>query len=70
MNMQGLKKHALEKLASIVSGPEYPAFLKQLIIQGQIKIEESEVEVQVRAEDKTVVTKLVSTVLHCLQMSS
>ena len=57
---QSLKKHASEKLAAIVSGPEYPALLKQLIIQGLIKIEEPEVEVQVRAEDKTIVTKLVS----------
>jgi hypothetical protein len=57
---QSLKKHASEKLSSIVSGPEYPALLKQLIIQGLIKIEEAEVEIQVRAEDKTIVTKMVS----------
>lgn len=58
--MQALKKEAVEKLAAYCKGPEYPAFVRKLIVQGLIKIEESEVEIQCRPEDKAIVTKVVS----------
>ena len=46
------------QLAEISKSAGYPALLKKLIIQGLIKIEEAEVEVQCRAEDKAAVTKV------------
>ena len=42
-----------------MSGPQYPTLLRQLIVQGLIKIEEPVVELQVRAEDKNIVSKVV-----------
>lgn len=56
---QDLKKETLEKLANFCKGPDYPGFLKKLIIQGLIKIEEPIVEIQARAEDKAIVTRVV-----------
>lgn len=56
--LEALKKEALEKLANYCKGPEYPNFLKKLIIQGLIKIEESTVEIQARAEDKAIVQRV------------
>jgi vacuolar-type H+-ATPase subunit E/Vma4 len=52
----------LEQLAAFCKGPEYPAYLKKLIVQGLIKIEEQVVEIQARAEDKAIVSKIVSSV--------
>jgi vacuolar-type H+-ATPase subunit E/Vma4 len=54
-----LKKEAVEKLAIFCKSPDYPAFVRQLIVQGLIKIEEQVVEIQCRAEDKTVVSRVV-----------
>jgi vacuolar-type H+-ATPase subunit E/Vma4 len=54
-----LKKESVEKLAAICKGPEYPKLLKQFIVQGLIKIEESVVEIQCRPEDKSIVAKIV-----------
>ena len=45
-------------MATIAKSANYPVLLKQLIIQGLIKIEEQEVEVQCRAEDKDIVSKV------------
>ena len=56
---QKLKVEAQSKLVAFVSGPQYPTLLRQLIVQGLIKIEEPVVELQVRAEDKNIVTKVV-----------
>jgi vacuolar-type H+-ATPase subunit E/Vma4 len=53
-----LKKETIEKLAAYCKGPEYPAFLKKLIVQGLIKIEEPIVEIQARAEDKAIVSRV------------
>ena len=45
-------------MANIAKSANYSVLLKQLIIQGLIKIEEQEVEVQCRAEDKDIVSKV------------
>ena len=63
--LQALKKEAVEKLATFCKGPEYPNFVRKLIVQGLIKIEEQEVEIQCRPEDKTIVTKVVSNFRTC-----
>jgi len=55
--LEALKKESVEKLATFCKGPEYPTFVRKLIVQGLIKIEESEVEIQCRPEDKAIVTK-------------
>lgn len=55
-----MKKETLEKLAAFCKGPEYPAFVSKLIVQGLIKIEEETVEIQCRVEDKAIVSKVVS----------
>eukprot|EP01034_Spumella_vulgaris_P044967 gene44967-55968_t len=56
--LEALKKEAVEKLAIFCKGPEYPAFVTQLIVQGLIKIEEPVVEIQCRAEDRSIVTSV------------
>jgi V-type H+-transporting ATPase subunit E len=62
--LEQLKKEALDKLVAYVNGPEYPTFLKQLIVQGLIKIEEPVVELKIRAEDKTIVAKVLPDALN------
>ncbi len=57
--LEQLKKEALEKLSKYCQGPEYPTYLRKLIVQGLIKIEESTVEIQARAEDKALVARVV-----------
>ena len=57
--MQQLKTEALAKLAAFTKSAEYPALLKNLIVQGLIKIEEPEVQIQARAEDKALVARVV-----------
>ena len=54
-----MKKETLAKLAAFSKGPDYPAFITKLIVQGLIKIEEETVEIQSRAEDKATVAKVV-----------
>ena len=54
--LEELKKSALDKLAALCKGPQYPAFVKNLIVEGLIKIEEDVVEIQTRPEDKTIVS--------------
>lgn len=56
--LQILKKDTLSKLAAFCKGPDYPAFLTKLIVQGLIKIEEPIVEIQCRPEDKSIVTSI------------
>lgn len=56
--LEQLRKETLEKLAAYCKSPEYPNFVKKLIIQGLIKIEESEVQIQCRAEDKQIVSRV------------
>jgi len=56
--LEQLKKESLEKLAAFCKGPDYPNFLKKLIVQGLIKIEETTVEIQARAEDKAIVARV------------
>eukprot|EP01031_Cornospumella_fuschlensis_P030549 gene30549-36920_t len=58
--LESLKKNALEKLAAFCKGPEYANFVKKLIVQGLVKIEESEVEIQCRAEDKALVSRVLA----------
>jgi vacuolar-type H+-ATPase subunit E/Vma4 len=58
--LEQLKKESVEKLAKYCQGPEYPTYLRKIIVQGLIKIEESTVEIQARAEDKVLVSRVVS----------
>jgi vacuolar-type H+-ATPase subunit E/Vma4 len=58
--LEQLKKETLEKLGGFCKSNEYSNFVKKLIVQGLIKIEEQVVEVQARAEDKQLVSKVVS----------
>lgn len=55
-----LKRECAAKLSQISQGAQYSNLLKQLIVQGLIKIEESVVEIQCRAEDKSKVNAVVS----------
>lgn len=48
----------MEKLAAFCKGPDYPNYVKKLIVQGLIKIEETNVEIQSRAEDKAIVARV------------
>ena len=50
----------MERLASETKKPEYATLMKNLIVQGLIKIEEQTVEIIAKAEDKAVVAKVVS----------
>ena len=50
-----MKQAALEKLAVVCKSPSYSAYLKNLLMEGLIKIEEEHVEIQTRPEDKTIV---------------
>jgi len=62
--LETLKKETLEKLAAFCKGPEYPAYVKKLIVQGLVKIEEQEVEIQARAEDKAIVARVLPEALQ------
>ena len=56
-----MKKDSLEELAAFCKSPGYGEFVRKLIVQGMIKIQEDVVEIHSRAEDRAVVTKVVST---------
>lgn len=56
--LQKLKKEALERLEGYTTTPQYSTMLKNLIIQGLIKIEEMVVEVQYREADKGIISKV------------
>lgn len=56
--LEQLKRESIEKLAAFCKGPEYPNYVKKLIVQGLIKIEETTVEIQSRAEDKAIVARV------------
>lgn len=53
-----LLKGATEKLVQVTKSPTYPTLIKQLIVEGLIKIEEQTVEIQARAEDKSIVARM------------
>ena len=67
--LEQLKKETAEKLAQYSKGPEYPTYLRKVIVQGLIKIEESVVEIQARAEDKALVAKVVSFLCSAFESS-
>lgn len=48
-----LRRECAQKLAQYAQSAQYSNLLKQLIVQGLIKIEESVVEIQCKAEDKS-----------------
>jgi len=56
--LEKLKKNCSDKLTSFSASPQYPTLLKQLIVQGLIKIEEPTVEIQCRPDDKAAVTRV------------
>lgn len=56
--LESFKAETLAKLAEFCKSSEYPAYLKKLIIQGLIKIEESTVDILTRAEDRALVQKI------------
>lgn len=51
---------ALDKLGAITKKPEYANLLKELLLQGLIKINEQNVQVLARAEDKAVLARVLS----------
>lgn len=51
---------AKESVAGVTSTPAYPELMKKLIVQGLIKIEETEVTVLCRAADVNVATSVIS----------
>mmetsp|Transcript_22342 Transcript_22342/g.37378 ORF Transcript_22342/g.37378 Transcript_22342/m.37378 type:complete len:222 (-) Transcript_22342:215-880(-) len=53
--LEELKESTLKELESFCKTPQYKDFLKAIIVQGLIKIEEDEVEIYVREEDRTLV---------------
>ena len=59
-----MQAECLEKLAAVVASPQYASLVRQLIVQGLVKIEEQVVEVQCRQEDKAIVTRVVSFSLY------
>jgi len=57
----GLRDEAKERLSQISRpGPEYQALLKNLIVQGLVKLSEPQVAVRVREEDKAEVQAVLS----------
>lgn len=58
--LENLKNECLEQLATVAKdSAKYAILIKQLIVQGLIKIEEQKVEIQCREEDKATVNKVV-----------
>ena len=64
-----LKQECAAKLAKAAQGKNYTNLLKQLIIQGLIKIEEDTVEIQCRQEDTSKVQQVVCFDLHLILRS-
>ena len=61
--IQSIKEELKEKLCSEIattSNPEYKKFLKDLIIQGMIKLLEDEIIVRARKEDISYIQGIVS----------
>lgn len=59
--LEKLKQDTLAKLEQFSSNPnQYKEFLKQIIIQGLIKIEEDVVQLQVRPNDKEAVNSILA----------
>lgn len=61
--LEVLKQECAAKLSKASQGKNYSALIKQLIIQGLIKIEEDTVEIQCRQEDASKVQQVVSKAL-------
>jgi V-type H+-transporting ATPase subunit E len=61
--LEQLKRDSLSKLAVMVGTPAYPKLLRNLILQGLIKLQEPVVEVRCRAGDK--VPLLFTVILLC-----
>lgn len=57
--LEQLKRECVQQLATISQGAKYEKLLKDLIVQGLIKIQEETVEIQCRPEDVSRVQKLV-----------
>lgn len=58
--LETLKAECADKLSAAARSKNYADLMKKLIVQGLIKIEESVVEVQVRAEDVATANRVVS----------
>lgn len=58
--LETLKKDTLEELGAFCKSAEYAQFVRKVIVQGLIKIEENEVEIHCRVEDRALVAKVVS----------
>ena len=56
---QTMKQECAQKLTNVSHGTNYSQLLKQLIVQGLIKIEEQTVVIQCRQEDNAKVTQVV-----------
>lgn len=56
--LEQLKAESLAELSAFCKSAGYADFVKKLIVQGLIKIEEQTVEVHTRAEDKAIASKV------------
>ena len=61
--LDGLKGSVTEKLKAFVKSPQYPTLLRQLIVQGLLKMQEPVVEILARTEDKQMVTRVIAEAL-------
>eukprot|EP00475_Leptophrys_vorax_P039959 TRINITY_DN7330_c0_g1_i2.p1 TRINITY_DN7330_c0_g1~~TRINITY_DN7330_c0_g1_i2.p1 ORF type:complete len:260 (-),score=90.00 TRINITY_DN7330_c0_g1_i2:72-761(-) len=61
--VEKVREAAREKLATADKHPKYPELLKALIVQGLIRLKETEVTVRIRQEDEAVV----SGILHAAE---
>ena len=61
--LDGLKGSVTEKLKAFVKSPQYPTLLRQLIVQGLLKMQEPVVEILARTEDKQIVTRVIAEAL-------
>ena len=61
--LDGLKGSVTEKLKAFVKSPQYPTLLRQLIVQGLLKMQEPVVEILARAEDKLIVNRVIAEAL-------
>lgn len=57
--LNSLMKEAASKCKMVSSGANYSQLLQKLIVQGLIKIEEMEVKIYCRKEDKATIKKII-----------
>lgn len=58
--LENLKRETLAKLAAMTKTPAYSKLLKELIVEGLVKLEESDVQIMCRSEDVAAVKKVMA----------